>query len=120
MAWRFAVLAVAASANSAAWAHEAGALEVLAPPGVSVRAPLVEDAGQGVRVSGAVCRNGFSSGRPRFVRFDRVNAFGAVTETRWSSVRGSPGYRGGCSFFQINAGALESGERARLSVHRSR
>lgn len=117
--WRRALIFVAAMVTSAsAWA--APQLEIVSTPGVSFRSANVEAREEGLSISGAVCRDGFSGGRPRFIRVDHVDAAGATIDTRWVPLRSSPGYRGGCSSYSIASTMLGEGERARLSAHRAR
>jgi hypothetical protein len=91
-------------------------VEVRAMPGVSVREPRLE----ANAMTGDVCRNGFTAGRPRFVRLDRIGAGGAILESRWAELSFSPGYRGGCGTYAIPSISLRSGERVRLNILRRR
>ncbi len=114
MFWRAAVLVFG-------WALPAHAeVEVRAMPGVTVREPRFEVTGGGTRVSGDVCRTGFTAGRPRFVRLDRIDASGVVIESRWAELSLAPGYRGGCGTYAITSLSLRNGERARLNILRHR
>lgn len=118
--WRPAIIAAIVCSSTPAWSRTALDVEVEVRPGVGIRSAIVRRVDEGVLVSGAVCREGFSAGRPRFVRLDRVSASGATLETTWAPLRASPGYRGGCTPYRVGSSALRQGERARLSVHRTR
>lgn len=99
---------------------EDAAIEIVSGPGVSVSRPTVTSGESVLEVSGAVCRNAFSAARPRFVRLQALDEQGFVLETRWSQVRASPGYRGGCSFYTIAVASSGDNRSLRLSFHKSR
>lgn len=75
----------------------------------------VEPVADGAYMHGAVCRRGFSAGRPRYVQVERISGE-IVVETSVARMRGSPGYRGGCGFFALTAPGLEPGQHYRISA----
>lgn len=95
-------------------------LEVNSMPGVVVRAPQAAILDGRWQLSGLVCRVGFSAGRPRFLRLERVNASGAVIESQQRALLLAPGYRGGCASYSFGLAALAHGDSARLRVMRRR
>ncbi len=119
MALRFTFIcaAIVASLTTSAFGRE---IDLRALPGMEMRAPRVEAEGASIRVSGIVCRGGFTAGRPRFVRLDRLSDAGDVTDTRWGAMRATPGYRGGCGSYALTVEPAYLAGRVRLSAVRTR
>ncbi len=117
---RAVVLAIGLTFVTPCRGEQTFAVERVASAGYSIRDARVERDGDGVRVVGAVCRRGFSTARPRFVRVDAIDARGAIIATSAEAVRAPPGYRGGCAAYAAAAPEFGPGARLRVSVSRSR
>jgi hypothetical protein len=80
--------------------------------GFIMTAPNIE--AEGASIHGSVCRNDWSSRRPRFVRIERLSGEGIVVDSRTLPLRGTLSYRGGCGFYA--ARNLADGQSTRISA----